>query len=235
MDGHTRLGVAAGDAACIIWPLLCGLAKAKYYLLTCKPLSGEEAERIGLVSLCVEDAELQKTALDVATNYPTARRALSAGQNMRSITGCASTGRFSIPPPHWRCSASPELRRAKDWRLTSKSESQCSRRTAHFRQNSAESGRNVVQGCGRHDRAKRGGVVILQRLPPNAPMAVRAPLKMKISFDMLLSVLVSAKRLLAELKSFREVGEEARRRASSSAVDQSWPSRRLSADLRLDM
>lgn len=66
VDGHTRLGVAAGDVACIIWPLLCGLAKAKYYLLTCKPLSGEEAERIGLVSLCVEDSELQKTALDVA-------------------------------------------------------------------------------------------------------------------------------------------------------------------------
>src|SRR6202047_1664890 len=66
VDGHTRLGVAAGDVACIIWPLLCGLAKAKYYLLTCKPLSGEEAERIGLVSLCVEDVDLQKTALDVA-------------------------------------------------------------------------------------------------------------------------------------------------------------------------
>src|SRR3954454_25316203 len=66
VDGHTRLGVAAGDAACIIWPLLCGLAKAKYYLLTCKPLSGEEAEGIGLVSLCVEDAELQKIALETA-------------------------------------------------------------------------------------------------------------------------------------------------------------------------
>jgi enoyl-CoA hydratase len=66
VDGHTRLGVAAGDVACIIWPLLCGLAKAKYHLLTCKPLSGEEAERIGLVSLCVEDAELQQIALDTA-------------------------------------------------------------------------------------------------------------------------------------------------------------------------
>ncbi len=66
VDGHTRLGVAAGDVACIIWPLLCGLAKAKYYLLTCKPLSGEEAERIGLVSLCVEDADLQKVALETA-------------------------------------------------------------------------------------------------------------------------------------------------------------------------
>jgi enoyl-CoA hydratase len=66
VDGHTRLGVAAGDVACIIWPLLCGLAKAKYYLLTCKPLSGEEAERIGLVSLCVEDADLQRIALEMA-------------------------------------------------------------------------------------------------------------------------------------------------------------------------
>jgi len=66
VDGHTRLGVAAGDVACIIWPLLCGLAKAKYYLLTCKPLSGEEAERIGLVSLCVDDADLQRIALETA-------------------------------------------------------------------------------------------------------------------------------------------------------------------------
>jgi len=69
VDGHTRLGVAAGDVACIIWPLLCGLAKAKYYLLTCKPLSGEEAERIGLVSLCVEDADLQNVALQTAVDF----------------------------------------------------------------------------------------------------------------------------------------------------------------------
>jgi enoyl-CoA hydratase len=62
IDGHTRLGVAAGDAACIIWPLLCGMAKAKYYLLTCKPLTGEEAERIGLVSMCVADDKLEETA-----------------------------------------------------------------------------------------------------------------------------------------------------------------------------
>ena len=66
VDGHTRLGVAAGDHAAIIWPLLCGMAKAKYYLLLCEPISGEEAERIGLVSLCVEDAELQDKALAVA-------------------------------------------------------------------------------------------------------------------------------------------------------------------------
>jgi enoyl-CoA hydratase len=66
IDGHTRLGVAAGDHAAICWPLLCGMAKAKYYLLTCKVLTGEEAERIGLVSLCVDDDAVYETALGVA-------------------------------------------------------------------------------------------------------------------------------------------------------------------------
>ena len=67
IDGHTRLGVAAGDHAAICWPLLCGMVKAKYYLLTCEPLSGEEAERIGLVSLSVDDDAVQDKALEVAT------------------------------------------------------------------------------------------------------------------------------------------------------------------------
>ena len=66
IDGHTRLGVAAGDHAAIVWPLLCGMAKAKYYLLLCETIRGEEAERIGLVSRCVEDGELDATALEVA-------------------------------------------------------------------------------------------------------------------------------------------------------------------------
>ncbi|MCU1369024.1 MAG: Enoyl-CoA hydratase/isomerase [Ilumatobacteraceae bacterium] len=66
IDGHTRLGVTAGDHAAICWPLLCGMAKAKYYLLTCDPLSGEEAERIGLVSLCVDDEEVQDRAMAIA-------------------------------------------------------------------------------------------------------------------------------------------------------------------------
>lgn len=67
IDGHTRLGVAAGDHAAIIWPLLCGMAKAKYYLLTCDTLVGAEAERIGLVSLSVPEAELDARAVDVAS------------------------------------------------------------------------------------------------------------------------------------------------------------------------
>jgi enoyl-CoA hydratase len=66
VDGHTKLGVAAGDHAAIVWPLLCGMAKAKYHLLLCEPVDGVEAERLGLVSLCVPEDELDTRALEIA-------------------------------------------------------------------------------------------------------------------------------------------------------------------------
>jgi len=69
IDGHTKLGVAAGDHAAIIWPLLCGMAKAKYYLMLCEQVLGAEAERIGLISLAVEDEELEAKALEIATRF----------------------------------------------------------------------------------------------------------------------------------------------------------------------
>ena len=65
-DGHVRLGVAAGDHAAVIWPMLIGMAKAKYYLLTCDFLDGTEAERIGLVSQVVPHDDLMDRAMDVA-------------------------------------------------------------------------------------------------------------------------------------------------------------------------
>jgi enoyl-CoA hydratase len=65
-DGHTKLGVVAGDHAAILWPLLCGMAKAKYYLLTSDFIDGREAERIGLVSLCAPADQLMGKAFEVA-------------------------------------------------------------------------------------------------------------------------------------------------------------------------
>ena len=64
-DGHTKLGVVAGDHAAILWPLLCGMAKAKYYLLTSEFIDGREAERIGLVSLCVPAEQVLPKALEI--------------------------------------------------------------------------------------------------------------------------------------------------------------------------
>jgi enoyl-CoA hydratase len=65
-DGHLRLGVGAGDHAVLLWPLLCGMAKAKYYLLTADFIDGREAERIGLVSRCVPDGRVLEDALELA-------------------------------------------------------------------------------------------------------------------------------------------------------------------------
>lgn len=66
LDGHTKLGVAAGDHAAIIWPLLCGMAKSKYYLLTCDSMTGQEADAMGLVSKVVDDDKVLEEAYNVA-------------------------------------------------------------------------------------------------------------------------------------------------------------------------
>lgn len=65
-DGHLKIGVAAGDHAAIIWPILCGMAKAKYYLLTAETITGEEAERMNLVSLALPDEEVEARAIEIA-------------------------------------------------------------------------------------------------------------------------------------------------------------------------
>jgi enoyl-CoA hydratase len=71
-DGHVRLGLAAGDHAVIVWPMLCGMAKAKYYLMTSAFISGSEADRVGLVSLSVDDNEVFPTALQIARELASA-------------------------------------------------------------------------------------------------------------------------------------------------------------------
>ncbi|MET0378215.1 MAG: enoyl-CoA hydratase/isomerase family protein [Spongiibacteraceae bacterium] len=77
-DGHTRIGVAAGDHAALIWPLLCGMAKSKFYLFTNEVMTGEEAERNNLVALAVDPDKLADRAVEVAAKIaslaPTAIR-----------------------------------------------------------------------------------------------------------------------------------------------------------------
>jgi enoyl-CoA hydratase len=65
-DGHVKLGVAAGDHAAILWPLLCGMAKARYYLMTGEMITGEEAERMGMVSKALPRDQVLDEALRVA-------------------------------------------------------------------------------------------------------------------------------------------------------------------------
>ena len=103
IDGHTKIGVAAGDHAAIIWPLLCGMAKAKYYLMTCEPLSGEEAERIGLVSMAVDDDSVLDKAYDVA-------RSLNTGSNQAiQWTKLALNNWLRLAGPTFDASAALEM------------------------------------------------------------------------------------------------------------------------------
>ncbi len=66
-DGHAKIGVAAGDHATILWPLLCGMARAKYYLLLSETFTGEEAANMGIVSMAVEPDQVEAKSIEVAT------------------------------------------------------------------------------------------------------------------------------------------------------------------------
>jgi len=102
-DGHVKLGVAAGDHAVICWPLLCGMAKAKYYLLTSDFIDGKEAERMGLVSLSVPRTELMDKALAVA-------RKLAAGsQQAIRLTKRSLNGWLHMARPIFESSLAAEM------------------------------------------------------------------------------------------------------------------------------
>ncbi len=102
-DGHVKIGVAAGDHAAILWPLLCGMAKAKYYLMTAEFVGGKEAERIGLVSLCVPRAELMAKAMAVANK-------LAAGsQQAIRFTKRSLNGWMNVARPIFESSLAMEM------------------------------------------------------------------------------------------------------------------------------
>ncbi|OLT06595.1 hypothetical protein BJF90_16130 [Pseudonocardia sp. CNS-004] len=67
IDGHVRLGLAAGDHAALVWPLAIGMARAKYHLLLGNRITGREAAEIGLVGQCVPHQDLMSTANEIAT------------------------------------------------------------------------------------------------------------------------------------------------------------------------
>lgn len=73
-DGHVKLGVSAGDHAAIIWPLLVGMAKARYYLLTGEMVDGVEAERLGLVAKALPRDQVLDESLRIAQTLATGSR-----------------------------------------------------------------------------------------------------------------------------------------------------------------
>lgn len=103
-DGHTRVGVVAGDHSSLIWPLLVGMAKTKYYQLTSASLTGLEAERIGLVSLAVPGDEVLTRALQIADDL-----ALGSQQAIRWTKRSLNTGWLTNALPQHELSAALEV------------------------------------------------------------------------------------------------------------------------------
>jgi len=73
-DPHVSVGLVAGDGGAVIWPLLCGLAKAKEYLMTGDLMTAAEGERIGLINHVVPQPQVMPKAMELAhrlANGPT--------------------------------------------------------------------------------------------------------------------------------------------------------------------
>lgn len=73
---HFRFGTVAGDGVHIVWPLLLGPNRGRYFLLTGQRLSAEEALRLGVVNEVLSPGELEERAWELAREL--ARRPLGA-------------------------------------------------------------------------------------------------------------------------------------------------------------
>jgi enoyl-CoA hydratase len=65
-DPHVKMGITAGDGGAVIWPLLIGVNRAKYMLMTGDLITAEEGFSLGLVNKVVDEGEAFPEALAIA-------------------------------------------------------------------------------------------------------------------------------------------------------------------------
>ena len=86
-DTHARVGLVAGDGGALIWPMLIGMNRAKWYLMTGELLSAQECLEIGLVNWVVPKAEVREVAraktTQLARGAPLAVRFTKAALNQQ--------------------------------------------------------------------------------------------------------------------------------------------------------
>lgn len=86
-DPHTKMGITAGDGGAVIWPLLVGVNRAKYLLMSGDLVPAEEAFAMGLVNKVVDEGEAFNEALVVA-------RKLAAGAPYAVQTSKTAVNKF---------------------------------------------------------------------------------------------------------------------------------------------
>jgi enoyl-CoA hydratase/carnithine racemase len=57
-DNHVRFGLVPGDGGQVFWPLLLGMNRARYFLLTGQLLDAAEAHRLGVVNEVVPQSDV---------------------------------------------------------------------------------------------------------------------------------------------------------------------------------
>jgi enoyl-CoA hydratase len=65
-DPHVKMGITAGDGGAVIWPLLMGVNRAKYMLMSGDLMNAEEAFSMGLVNKVVDEGEAFPEAMAIA-------------------------------------------------------------------------------------------------------------------------------------------------------------------------
>lgn len=86
-DTHVNVGIVAGDGGALIWPMLVGMNKAKWHLMSGELLNAEQALDMGLVNWvvpydkCREEARARATQL--ANKAPLAVRWTKAALNQQ--------------------------------------------------------------------------------------------------------------------------------------------------------
>ena len=65
-DPHVKMGITAGDGGAVIWPLLVGVNRAKYMLMTGDLVTAAEAFQMGLVNKVVAEGEALNEAMALA-------------------------------------------------------------------------------------------------------------------------------------------------------------------------
>ncbi len=65
---HFPSGLVPGDGVHVVWPMLLGLNRGRYFLMTGQELSAQEAQRLGIVNEIVPQADLLERAWSLARN-----------------------------------------------------------------------------------------------------------------------------------------------------------------------
>lgn len=78
---HFSYGVVPGDGVHVVWPMLLGVNRARYFLMTCQAIGAREAQTLGVVAEVLPVADLPARAWELAAALE--RKPLVALRNTR--------------------------------------------------------------------------------------------------------------------------------------------------------